>query len=286
MMGHELAEINLGQQSVHKETSKEVISIENLNVFRNGTQILKDVDLRINSGDYVGIVGPNGGGKTTLLMALLGNLARKSGTIKLFGTDIQKFTDWHRIAYVSQDAINFDNSFPVTVRELVSLGRLGRGRPGRRFKKEDWDKVEEVLEFMGLTGMARKRVGQLSGGQKQRVFIAKALVRSPELLLLDEPVAGVDAQNQEQFHKLLSVLNSQKGTTILLVSHDLAVVFCRMSKVVCVNRDVHSSELTPDLDPESFLRQGYGEHFHFVFHKHDCEADFSKQEVTINGGLK
>ena len=126
---------------------------------------------------------------------------------------------------------------------------------------------------MNISDIARRRVGHLSGGQKQRVFVAKALVRQPDLLILDEPVTGVDLNTQEEFYGLLSRVNRQRGTTILMISHDLATVFCQMSKVVCVNRAVHSSIITPEMDEGALLRKVYGDHFTFVFHRHQCEFD-------------
>jgi zinc transport system ATP-binding protein len=116
-------------------------------------------------------------------------------------------------------------------------------------------------------------VGHLSGGQKQRVFVAKAMAREPDLLILDEPVTGVDHRTQEEFYGLLSRVNRERGTTILMISHDLATVFCQMSKVACVNRKVHFSPITPELDEGEFLKKAYGDHFTFVFHEHTCEFD-------------
>jgi zinc transport system ATP-binding protein len=141
----------------------------------------------------------------------------------------------------------------------------------------DRDAVDEALRFMGISEIAHKRIGELSGGQKQRVFVAKALVRDPDILFLDEPVAGIDANMLEGFYKKLSDLNSEKGITILLVSHDLTAVFCRMSKVMCVNREVNIGDITKDIDPDTLLKKAYGEHFHFVFHEHTCKGAFDHE---------
>ena len=222
----------------------------------------------------MGVVGPNGGGKTTLLQAILGIIPHESGSIRILGTPIEEFDEWSRLAYVSQHSISFDERFPINVRELVGLGRINRGNLAKPLKKEDWAKVDEVLGFMGISDLADRRLGHLSGGQKQRVFVAKALVRDPEVLILDEPVAGVDAEAQELFYMKLSDLNSRQGTTIVIVSHDLAAVFCRMSDVMCVNRKVYTSPISPDADPNEALQKAYGEHFHFVFHEHTCEGYF------------
>jgi zinc transport system ATP-binding protein len=251
-----------------------VLEVTSLNVSRDNSLVIEDAQFTIHKGDYVGIVGPNGGGKTTLLLALLNRIPKTKGSIRLFGQNINSFSNWEKVAYVPQHAVNFDSQFPLTVKELVSLGRVNRKNLGRPLTNADWEKVKEVLEFMGISDIKDRRIGQLSGGQKQRVFVAKALVRNPEIILLDEPIVGVDTKTQEKFYKKLSELNVKKRITILLVTHDLTAVFCRMSKIMCVNRLVNVAEITKDLKPEELLRETYGEHFHFVFHKHKCELDF------------
>ena len=255
-----------------KETP--IVELQNVDVVRSGELVIQNANFSIQTGDYVGLVGPNGGGKTTLILSLLNFLPRAKGTIRLFGIDIDKFSAWEKVAYISQTATSFDTKFPLTVRELVSLGRIKKGNVARRFTSEDWQAVDDSITFMGLTDVAHKRIGQLSGGQKQRVFVAKALARNPEIIFLDEPIVGVDAATQEKFFKKLSDLNTERKTTILLVTHDLTSVFCRMSKVMCVNRQVEVAEITQDLDPNALLKRAYGEHFHFVFHRHECRGVF------------
>jgi zinc transport system ATP-binding protein len=254
-----------------------VLEVSDLYVKRANSIVVEDANFTINRGDYVGIVGPNGGGKTTLLLAILNIIPRTRGTIRLFGQDIESFTAWDKVAYVSQSAVNFDSHFPLSVRELVGLGRVNRSNLGRTLKRKDWETVDEVLNFMGISDIANRRIGQLSGGQKQRIFVAKALVRKPEIILLDEPIVGVDAKTQEKFYKKLSDLNLKKGITIMLVTHDLTAVFCRMSKVMCMNQWVNVAELTEGVNPEELLRKAYGEHFHFVFHNHECERTFEDE---------
>ncbi len=252
-----------------------VIEIKDLNVSRGSEQVIQEANFEVNQGDYVGVVGPNGGGKTTLLNAMLNFLPATSGSIKLFGVDIGRFSNWEKIAYISQNATSFESSFPLTVRELVSLGCISKGNIGRMFRSDDWIAVDESIEFMGLTDVSHRRIGQLSGGQKQRVFVAKALARKPDLIFLDEPIVGVDSDAQERFYKKLSDLNLERKTTILLVTHDLASVFCRMSKVLCVNKKVEVAQITENLDAEKLLKRAYGEHFHFVFHRHECTGVFN-----------
>ena len=257
--------------------STPIIQIREVAFTYNGEAVLQDVSLDIRQGDFLAIIGPNGGGKTTLILAILNILPRTKGIIRLFGQDIKSFSDWEKVAYVSQNAINFDPQFPLSVRELVALGRVNRSNLGRTLKSADWKAVDDILEFMGISDVADRRIGQLSGGQKQRVFVAKSLVRKPEIILLDEPIVGVDAETQEKFYKKLSDLNIEKGITILLVTHDLTAVFCRMSKVMCVNRLVNVSEITKSLKPEEVLKEVYGDHFHFVFHKHECKRVFKDE---------
>jgi zinc transport system ATP-binding protein len=255
-----------------KETP--ILELQNVDVARSGDLVIQNANFTIQTGDYVGLVGPNGGGKTTLILSLLNFLPRTKGTIRLFGIDIDKFSAWEKVAYISQTATSFDNKFPLTVRELVSLGRIKKRNVARRFTHEDWNSVDDSITFMGLAEVAHKRIGQLSGGQKQRVFVAKALARNPEIIFLDEPIVGVDAATQEKFFKKLSDLNTERETTILLVTHDLTSVFCRMSKVMCVNKQVEVAQITEELDPNALLKRAYGEHFHFVFHKHECRGVF------------
>jgi zinc transport system ATP-binding protein len=256
-------------------SSSPILEVEHLTVMRSSEVAVQNASFSINRGDYVGVVGPNGGGKTTLLSAILNFLPIDSGQIRLFGVDIAKFASWEKIAYISQQATSFENQFPLTVRELVSLGCIRKGNIGRMFKREDWAAVDDSIKFMGLSDVADRRIGQLSGGQKQRVFVAKALARKPELIFLDEPIVGVDSEAQERFYKKLSDLNSERQTTILIVTHDLASVFCRMSKVLCVNKKVEVAQITEELDADTLLKRAYGEHFHFVFHKHDCRGVFA-----------
>jgi len=254
-----------------------ILETKNLKVHRNGVAVIENATFVINRGDYVGIIGPNGGGKTTLLNVLLGFLPYTQGSIHLFNTELTNFSSWQKIAYISQQATNFEDQFPITVRELVSLGCIKKDKLGRRFTQKDWQIVEDNLEFMGLSDVANRRIGQLSGGQKQRMFVAKALIHNPELILLDEPIVGVDSNAQEKFYKKLSDLNIERKITILIVTHDLASVFCRMSKVMCVNKNVELAEITQELDTTLLLKRAYGEHFHFVYHRHDCEGVFTSE---------
>jgi len=250
------------------------LEVKDLAIERNRSIVIEKANFEIKRGNYIGMVGPNGGGKTTLLKAMLGIIPFKTGQVQLFGKDIREFDHWEKIAYLSQHAINFDEKFPLSVRELVILGRIDRSKIGKPMNSDDREIVDRTMEFMGLTELSGKRIGQLSGGQKQRVVLAKSLVREPSLIIMDEPVSGVDPETQERFYKMLSDLNIEKGITILMVSHDLAAVFCRMSHVMCVNRYVRTSPITDDFDPNPMLKETYGKHFQFAYHVHECRGLF------------
>jgi zinc transport system ATP-binding protein len=256
-----------------------IIEVQGLTVRRGATEAITNATFTIEKGDYVGVVGPNGGGKTTLVLALLGLIPKGSGSIKILGQEIESFKQWEKVGYVSQYAINFDSQFPLTVKELVGLGRINPKNLGRFRNKDDWSAVDDALSMMGIADLRNKRIGHLSGGQRQRAFVAKSLVSKPELLVLDEPVTGFDPITQEKFFMQLANLNQKKGLTILIVSHDLAAVFCRMSRVLCVNREVHSSAITEGKVPEDVLKKGYGEHFRFAFHQHQCQGVFIDEQL-------
>ncbi len=252
--------------------TEKIVEAKDVVVKYNGITVLDSVSLDVMKGDFLGIVGPNGGGKTTLLNALLGNLNVTSGEIRLFGTEIGKFKDYHKIGYVAQHAIQFDPLFPATVEEIVRLGCISRKRLGRRLTSEDKIAVSRAMEVAGIDNIRNRKISELSGGQKQRIFIAKALVKNPELLILDEATSGLDVSIQDRFVGLLRKLRDEAGVTIITVSHDLSSVMCQANKLAIVNKKLLQTEITEGMDPTEALRDAYGEHFTFVFHRHrdDC----------------
>ena len=265
--------------------TEKVVEVVNVTVRINNLVVLDKVSVDVERGDVLGIVGPNGGGKTTLLNAVLGNIPIESGQIRLFGTDIRRFRDFHLVGYVAQNAIQFDPIFPATVREIVSLGCLNRARLGRRLGREQKEEVERAIDLMGLRNVADRKISDLSGGQKQRIFIAKALVRKPKLLLLDEAAAGLDACMQDHFHNLLRFLKSEYGITVMTVNHDLSGVICQANKLAVVNRQLHYTPITPGLDPTRMLQDAYGDHFTFIFHHdHQSCAVSEPRPITIEEG--
>lgn len=215
------------------EQSSPVISLRDLSFSYNGFLILDEVNLDIRSGDFVSVVGPNGGGKTTLLKIMLGLLRPTQGSAKLFGTPPHKSTK--RVGYMPQHA-KFDFHFPATVMDVVLMGRLGHSRGFGMYSRRDKQTCLEKLEMVQLADRARESFSSLSGGQRQRVLIARALACEPELLMLDEPTSSLDQGIEGEIYDLFRELN--RNITIVLVSHDLGFVSHYVKRVICVKRRV------------------------------------------------
>ena len=188
-------------------------------VVLDGRRILHGVDLRVDAGETVALLGPNGSGKSTLVRAVVGLHKLAGGSLFLFGVPAARFRDWRRIGYVPQ-RVTAASGVPATVREVVRSGRLPRLRRFRPAGPADEAAVSRALDAVGLAERARDSVADLSGGQQQRVLIARALAGEPDLLVLDEPLAGVDLDRQEAFAEILAAL-AAAGTTVLLVAHEL-----------------------------------------------------------------
>jgi zinc transport system ATP-binding protein len=218
-------------------TSSEVAATDGLS-FGYGTDlVLEHVDLELRRGEFVALVGPNGSGKSTLLRLLLGLLTPWEGTVRLFGTSPRRLPDRWRIGYVPQRP-RIAPELPATVEEVAAGGRLAKQGWWRRARPADRAAVEHALESVALDGLRRQQLAALSGGQQQRVLIAKALASEPELLILDEPTAGVDAAAQRLFRDSLVHLVHEHGAAVLLVSHELGAVADDLDRVVVLKRRV------------------------------------------------
>jgi len=204
-----------------------VVEIDNLTVQYPDVKALDNVSFVINQGDFLGIIGPNGAGKSTLFDSMLGLNTKYKGTIKFFGEDIRKSKKYLKeIGYVPQKPI-FEKNFPATVSDVVRMGLRN---------ESDENKIDEILQQLWIHELENRRIGELSGGQLQRVFIAKALVNNPKILILDEPVTGIDQQSIELFYSILRELNSKQKITIIWSSHDLDAVNQLANHVACLNR--------------------------------------------------
>jgi zinc transport system ATP-binding protein len=209
------------------------------------TPVLVDVDLEVEPRAFASMVGPNGGGKSTLLKLLLGLLTPRRGTVEVLGRPPDRVR--HRIGYLPQQA-DLDSRFPVTVEDVVLTGRLSGLRPVGPFRRGDRASARAALEAVGAEPLRRRPFGELSGGQRQRVLIARALAGEPELLLLDEPAANLDPAIQDELYDLLAHLTAQM--TVVVVSHDVGFVSRHVDRAICVNRTVaihETSAITGEL---------------------------------------
>lgn len=251
--------------------TKNIIEVKNLSFSytkNSRDEVLKEVNLNIHQGDYLGIIGPNGGGKTTILKLMLGLLKPTVGEVFLFNQDIKKFKDWYKIGYVPQKVTNFDNNFPATVKEVVAMGRFAKRGLLHWPNNEDKLKVEHALKQVDMEEYKDRLIGDLSGGQQQRVFIARALAAEPEVIFLDEPTTGVDQSTQNEFYQLLKKLNEEAGITLVIVSHDIEMVSREVTELACINRT-----LVYDGNPKEFMKHSdllrqYGQEVTFMTHAH------------------
>ena len=231
--------------------SKNIIEVRDVSFAYNGETVLENINLDVHQGDYLGIVGPNGGGKTTLVKLILGLLKPKTGSIKL---------NVPFVGYVPQNATSFDNNFPITVKEVVAQGRLNRSKLFRRLNSNDWKMVDQALKTVDMLDYRDRLIGSLSGGQQQRIFIARAIVGNhPHVIFLDEPTTGIDLQSQKRFYSFLKNLNQNLNITLILISHEIEEIAEETNHVSFIN---HS--LTYYSNPKDIIK----EHFSFEHKKH------------------
>lgn len=248
--------------------SPSLFDVNSLNFERQGNLVLKGVTFRILPGEYCAIIGPNGGGKTTLIRLLLGLEKPTSGEIKLFGTLQNRFKDWNRIGYVPQRSALIDSTFPATVREVVGMGRYARRGILGFESSEDKAAITEAMELMGVSDLSARLIGNLSGGQRQRVMIARALASNPDVLIVDEPNTGVDVESQHRFYELLRTLNRTKKMSILFITHDIGVIAEDITRVLFVNQTLLVSQNPAEMNRCDEMSRLYGVPAHVVCHNH------------------
>jgi len=251
--------------------SESIIRLENIHFSYGHKKVLENVSVDIKRGMFMGLVGPNGGGKSTLIKIILGLLTPNEGDIYLLNKPIQKFKDWNRIGFVSQKANTFNKGFPATVFEVVAMGLTAKIGYFKFMKRKDKNRVYEAIQLVGMEAYAHQNIGNLSGGQQQRIFIARALVSQPKLLILDEPTVGIDYQNVDRFYELLHHLNKKENITLLLVSHDTGAMTKYATNVVCLNKTLHfhgRSEEYTALSAE-YLSEIYGHPVQVIVHDHE-----------------
>ncbi len=238
-----------------------VIVVENLSFSFGGAPVLKGVNLQVAAGEFMGLVGPNAGGKSTLLRLILGLLEPQVGRIRVLGLPPREAR--RRLGYVPQYP-SFPRDFPISVEQVVLMGRLGIGPRIGWYRAEDRAAARKALREVEAEDLARRRIGTLSGGQLQRVLLARALVGQPEVLILDEPTANIDQRLEGDIFDLLAVLNAR--LTILVVSHDIAFISSYVDRVACLNRTLICHRT--DAVSGELIQQLYGEDVRSVAHRH------------------
>ncbi|MBI2866895.1 MAG: metal ABC transporter ATP-binding protein [Chloroflexi bacterium] len=232
------------------------------------TIAVEDITFSIARGDFVALIGPNGSGKTTLIKLAIGLEQPQRGRVFLFGQEVNRFKGWRRVGYIPQYASAFRVRFPATVGDVVAQGAYTGLDPLALFRTRIAEPVEDALHMVGMWDLRGRLISELSVGQQQRVLVARALVRQPELLILDEPTSGVDKSGQEQFYTLLRRLRETRGTTVVLVSHDVGVVLHEANKVACINCRLQSYTNAKEVT-DGDLSRLYGHSVDLVIHRHD-----------------
>jgi len=233
-----------------------VVEITRGAVVLAGRPILRDIDLRVAPGEVVALLGANGSGKSTLVKAAVGLLPLASGQVRLFDQPLEQFRAWSRLGYVPQRS-TITQGVPATVGEVVSAGRLARRRPFRLPRAADRHAVREALETVGLADRVNQQVATLSGGQQQRVLMARTLAGEPDLLVLDEPNAGVDLISQQAIADTLAAL-ARRGSTIVVVLHELGPFEPLIRRTVMLRE----GRICYDGPPSQLATSGSGEHGH------------------------
>lgn len=240
-----------------------ILEVKNLSFKYGNNIVLDDISFYMEEGDYVGIIGPNGSAKSTLMKLTLGLLKPLSGSISFFKEDINKFKDYEKIGYISQNVRDFNKMFPGTVEEIVSLNT-----GGSFFNKKDKDKVEKALKIVDMYEYKDRKIGNLSGGQKQRVFIARAILNNPKILFMDEPLVGVDLESQKNFYRLMDKLNKEYNMTLVMISHDIDTIIEKANKILSLKNGKLYSHNTETCDCAKKIEEIYGESMDLLLQEH------------------
>ena len=235
-----------------------IVEIRDVTSGYDGTPVLSNISLSIKRGDFVGLLGPSGSGKTTLLRTILGAAPLYEGDILVEGRSIGERRP--RIGYVPQ-LETIDWSFPVTVEQVIMMGRTADSALFPWFSRRDRDTAHEIMERLGIAKLAKRHIRELSGGQQQRAFLARALVSSPRLLLLDEPTMGVDIKTRDEVMHLLDELNHQ-DVTIVMTTHEINSVAAHLPWVVCMNGRIVAEGPPNDVFTPEILKQTYDAEIH------------------------
>lgn len=240
-----------------------VVHVEGLRFAYGMHPVLDDVSFAVDPGEFLGVIGPNGGGKTTLLRILLGLEKNYTGTVRVFGENPARSMKWRQRVGVVPQFRDLPLRFPICAREVVEMGTQVRGMKISRAERRE--RTEEALALVGASAFADRPLRQLSGGQKQRVFVARALAMRPELLLLDEPTVGVDMEGQDLLLEWITLWKREREMTVMLVSHDIGVIAPLVDKLACLNIQLHFHDRPDRLTGET-IQKAYGCPAEVIFH--------------------
>ena len=258
-----------------------LVELKQVTTGYNRSRVLDDVNLRVMPGDFVGLLGPSGSGKTTLLRTILGAVPARSGEVRVDGKQVRGRRN--RAGYVPQ-LETIDWNFPVTVEETVMMGRTMSNAWFPWFKKQERQLAYDMMERLGIAGLAKRHIRQLSGGQQQRVFLARALVSNPNLLLLDEPTAGVDVKTRDDVMHLLHDLN-HAGVTIILSTHEINTVAVHLPRIVCLNGTIVADGPPNRVITPHILWEVYGADMPVIqYHGMPMVAESAHFWIDRNGG--
>ncbi len=247
-----------------------IVAVNNLSFRYNSMEVLSNISFDVNAGDFTGLVGPNGSGKTTAIKVILGLLKQSAGGVSLFGSKANDFRDWRRVGYLPQKLTHFNPHFPATVREIVSSGLFSTKKFPKRMLRSDDALIDEAMIMTDIADIGRKMIGELSGGQQQRVFLARAIVNRPELLILDEPTTALDPEAREKFFATLGGLNRDRNVTIILITHDIAIIGKYASKLLYLDKHIVFYGSFEDFCLSEKMTNYFGEFTqHLICHRHD-----------------
>jgi manganese/iron transport system ATP-binding protein len=259
MVIRQIRERNLIPHPVDHVPGAAIVEVAGVSVRYDGRVALQDIHFRLSSGQRVAVVGPNGAGKSTLFKVIAGVIQPAEGRVQVFGAG----PDGHIcIAYLPQRS-QVDWNFPVSVADVVMMGRIGKLGPLRWPRARDWKLVHNSLEVVGMTGLANRQIGELSGGQQQRMFIARALAQEAELMLMDEPLTGLDVPTQEDIFNIMDDLN-HRGVTVLVAMHDLKMAAERFDQVMLLNGRLMGFGKAGEVFTPERLVSAYGGHLRLV----------------------
>jgi zinc transport system ATP-binding protein len=246
------------------------LEIKDLNVYFGNKKILNNINLSLEGRGIYSIVGPNGGGKTTLIKTILNLINKESGEIKIFGQSNEKYLKENYVGYLPQNAQSF-KKFPIKIIDIVLMGLIKeKGMIG--FSKNKIDKAMRALKIVNIENLYNKLIYQVSGGQRQRAMIARAIVGEPKLLILDEPTTGLDVTSQKNFYEILKRLKEEMGMTIVMVTHDIGFVNSYTDRVICINQSIKAKNHNLECLSEPFSTKFYGYSIKMIEHNHSGDA--------------